>query len=269
MKSTNLKFFKNFFEEYTSKNYNDDEKYDEKYNMNIKLKEIHTYKVCNNAIKIGKFLNLDAEQMNLAKTIALFHDIGRFEQLKKYGTYIDKDSINHGLLGVKILESEKILDKLNSREQNIINKAILFHNARNLPNGIDDEELLFCKIIRDADKLDVYRVIYAYLKEDKMTRDRKVIGNVDEDTEEYSKEIVDEILKNKISDNNKVKTINDKKLSMISWVFDINFPITLYYIKKRRYVDKFIGLLPQNKEIKKIHKHIRNCVDMLIKTNDL
>jgi len=265
MKDTDLKFFRKFFKEYVGKFYKWNTKENEKYNKNIKLKEIHTYKVYNNIIKIGKFLNLSKEHKNIAKTIALFHDIGRFEQLKRYGTYNDNNSINHGLLGVQILESENVLEKLNNTEQEIIKKAILFHNAKNLQCDLNNNELFFCKIIRDADKLDIYRVIYEYLMENKETRDRTVIGEVNEDTEEYSKDVVKSIFENKIFDNNNVKTINDKKLSMLSWVFDINFLATLYYIKKRKYIDKFMYFLPQNEEVKKIHEHIRNYVDEKLK----
>jgi HD-GYP domain-containing protein (c-di-GMP phosphodiesterase class II) len=45
----------------------------------IELKSKHTLRVCNNTSLIARSLGLCKEDLFLAKTIAIFHDIGRFE----------------------------------------------------------------------------------------------------------------------------------------------------------------------------------------------
>ena len=69
----------------------------------IALKVAHILRVSELSKKIATSLNLSEEDIKLAELIGLLHDIGRFEQVRKYNTFIDKISINHGEYGVKIL----------------------------------------------------------------------------------------------------------------------------------------------------------------------
>ena len=64
----------------------------------ILLKEEHTFRVCNEIKNLCISINLSAEETRLAETIALLHDLGRFEQYKKYGTFSDFNSENHEFL---------------------------------------------------------------------------------------------------------------------------------------------------------------------------
>ena len=65
--------------------------YDEK-SKDINLKIVHTYGVMERSEYIAKELKLNEEEIQLAKLIALLHDIGRFEQARKYNTFVDKIS---------------------------------------------------------------------------------------------------------------------------------------------------------------------------------
>ncbi len=71
---------------------------------NIKLKEDHTERVCDEMRFLRRELGLDGEKGYLADAMALVHDAGRFEQFKQYKTYNDKDSINHSRFGVTVPE---------------------------------------------------------------------------------------------------------------------------------------------------------------------
>ena len=114
------------------------------------------------------YLNLDKENIELAKLIGLLHDIGRFEQIKQYNTFSDKDSIDHGKLGVEILFKQgKIRNFIKSAKYDeIIKKAILNHNRKEIEKGLNPKELLHSKIIRDADKIDI---LYIMTFEEKRT----------------------------------------------------------------------------------------------------
>ena len=69
------------FDEYVE-NYN---RQDEK----VRLKIEHTYRVSMLCEEIGVSLGLCEEDLSLAWLLGMLHDIGRFEQLKNYGTFID------------------------------------------------------------------------------------------------------------------------------------------------------------------------------------
>ena len=108
-------------------------KYIEKYNPNnpkIALKISHIERVSNKARQIAESLNLDEENIKLAELIGLLHDIGRFEQVRIYKTFMDKDSVNHAEYGVKILFNDGLIRKFikDDKYDEIIKKSILNHN---------------------------------------------------------------------------------------------------------------------------------------------
>ena len=78
-------------------------------NPKIAKKIAHSYRVIEVADKIAKSLELSNEDVQLAKLIALLHDIGRFEQLKIYDTFSDKDSIDHADFGVDVLFKNNLI----------------------------------------------------------------------------------------------------------------------------------------------------------------
>ncbi len=132
---------------------------------NIKLKVKHTYEVVNKSEYIAKGLNLDEENIQLAKLIGLLHDIGRFEQVKQTNDFLDNKGFDHADYGVKVLFEENLIRKFveDNKYDNIIKKAIYNHNKYQIEEGLDEDELLHCKIIRDADKLDNFRVSEVYI----------------------------------------------------------------------------------------------------------
>ena len=59
-------------------------------NSHITRKIYHSLRVMEVSKKIAEDLKLTQEQIDLATLIGLLHDIARFEQRKRYGTYYDK-----------------------------------------------------------------------------------------------------------------------------------------------------------------------------------
>ena len=103
---------------------------------------------------------MNQENIELAKLIALLHDIGRFEQVKQTNDFLDSNNFDHANYGVKVLFEDKLIRKFieNNEYDNIIKKAIYNHNKYKIEENLNDAELLHSKIIRDADKLDNFRV---------------------------------------------------------------------------------------------------------------
>ena len=130
----------------------------------ISLKIRHTLEVIKKSEYIAIGLGLDKENIELAKIIGLLHDIGRFEQLKEFNDY-DDSKMDHALFGTKILFDDNLIRKFikTNKYDDIIIKAINNHNKFKIEDGLNEIQLLHCKIIRDSDKLDNFRV----KKEDK------------------------------------------------------------------------------------------------------
>jgi hypothetical protein len=132
--------------------------------LNYTLKEVHTRNVCRDIALIAGESGLTGDLVALAEAIGLFHDVGRFPQYARYGTFRDAVSVNHGLLGSEVIVREGVIDGLPERERQIIIAAVKYHNAFSIPDLGDDETALFLRLIRDADKLDIWRVFCEYFE---------------------------------------------------------------------------------------------------------
>ena len=135
---------------------------DAQYNLNIKMKEEHARRVCSEIVDIGKSLELDKDILCLAEIAALFHDIGRFEQYTRYGTFVDGISEDHAALGVRIINKEGILDGFDSKKRSTILRTITYHNHAELPMNETGKCILLTKLLRDADKIDIWRIVTGY-----------------------------------------------------------------------------------------------------------
>lgn len=148
----------------------------------IKLKIDHTYRVAKLAETIAESLaanSADSLGPGSAGSLALninlntdlvwlcgmLHDIGRFEQVRRYGTFSDADSVDHAALGADLLFKEGLLDSfitgggsLSVHERRLLELAIRSHSLYRLPDDLTEEERTYCNILRDADKIDIFRV---------------------------------------------------------------------------------------------------------------
>ncbi len=254
MTNVQLRYFKDWFKAYAKSFYtiNAEEQ------KNIILKEHHTFNVCKNINEISKSLNLKDSEINLAETVALFHDIGRFEQLKRYNTFKDSISINHGTLGSDILSETKMLESLPQKEIQIILQSVKYHNAIKMPDLKDDTIIKYLKLIRDADKLDIWRIFSAYFVNAEDMGSAARLGLPD--TSDYNSELLGNIYNRKIISLSNITNLNDFKIMQISWLFDLNFKLSFHLFKEREY-SSILSTIPQNDEIIKLTSFILKYID--------
>ncbi|OHB55923.1 MAG: hypothetical protein A2173_05875 [Planctomycetes bacterium RBG_13_44_8b] len=260
MTKQQLEQFKKWFYDYVAGFYGDDELT----NDNIKLKEDHTRRMCADTLLIAEQLGLGEEQKILAEAISLFHDVGRFEQFGKYRSYNDVATENHGLLGLKVLAENKILDCLDAKEKEIIETAIRLHGTKELPDNLDSRTELFAKLIRDIDKLDIYYVMVTRFDDMRDNPEKYLATFGFAGTNEYSKHIVQAVFENRTIGYEELKTLNDMTIAMFGWIVDINFIPTLKEIKKRKLLERMAGFLPDTDDIRAVIRHIRNQLDKRI-----
>ncbi len=260
MEQEQLEKFRVWFDGYVADFYGDDEFV----NANLKLKEEHSRRTCEEMRYLACELGLSENQRRIAEVIAILHDIGRFEQFVKYRTYHDPISVNHCLLGVEVLGREKVLAGVDSKEKELIEKAIEYHGTKELPGDLEGECLLFSKLIRDADKVDVFYVVTKYYKQYRDNPEGFKLELELPDEAGYSAEVIEEILCGRLIDYSQLRTWNDMKLCQLGWVYDINFAATLKRIKQRRFLEKMIEFLPETEDINKVKKKIFEYVDSAI-----
>lgn len=255
MNKENLRFFYSWFDEYTKDFYYDDPKI----NANILYKKEHTFRVCDNAISISRSLNLSESEQLISETIGLFHDVGRFEQFAKYKTFRDSISEDHAELGISVLQSNNVLSSLDEKERDSIYTAIKYHNKYNIPENIPPKFTMFSKIIRDADKLDIFELLVNYY-ENPHKYENEAFEDFP-DSEDYQLSFVENIITGKGVSYDDVKTKSDIKLLRISWIYDINFDHSLKIIKEKRYIERIINLLPKTEDIKRMEAHINSYIE--------
>lgn len=260
MQKEDLDFFRKWFFEYVNQFSSPDLFIQE----NIELKIEHTGRVCGNILLLAKSEKISENDCMLAETIALFHDLGRFEQFMKYKTFKDSESENHAFLSVKILNKEKVLSRLSKEEKGLILKSIECHNMMEIPQSIEKHSKLyfFCRLIRDADKIDILRLASEEYSEENRSLNPALELYLP-DTGGYSEPIVSEILNNRMAKIADMKNRNDVKLLRLSWVFDINFPATYSLLREYGYLETIMSSLPEIKETSLLRRHFENYLSSI------
>ncbi len=250
----NLTQARKAFKEYV-KNYNPEDK-------QIKLKISHIERTANIARKIAESLNLNKEDIELAELIGILHDIGRFEQARKYHTFNDRDSINHGQLGVQILfEQGKIRDFIEDNQYDtIIKKAILNHNRGGIEENLSERELLHAKLIKDADKTDIFYIL---------TFDdiEAIYGKYDFSEDRISDEIYRESMEEKIINYMNITGPADLLVAHFKFVYDYHFSYGLQYVYENGYIDKLYNRFSfKDKETSRRYEKVYQTTKEYVKT---
>lgn len=207
------------------------EKYVNNYNMEvtaIKRKFDHSLRVMDFCALLAEYNNLSDEDNEIAMITGLLHDYARFEQWAKYGTYDDMISVDHADLGVQMLfennEIKNYCDNISYYDE--IHDAIKYHNKLEIPNNLSEHNILLCKIIRDADKLDIFNQLSA--NKDMIKQDNGIISD----------EIKASFLNKKAIGNRDVKNLNEMIILKLAMIYDLNFKYSLKYIKKEKLIEK-------------------------------
>ena len=183
--------------------------------------------------------------------------------MKWYNTFSDKVSIDHATKGLEILFGDKKIRNFIEDDiyDNIIFKSISNHNRFEIEKGLSEQEMLHCKIIREADKLDIFRAFC----------DDKLEDLVHFETDDISKEIlnpqfVQKFKQEKLFLYSECKTNMDFLVAIFAFIYELNFKESLRIIKENGYIDKiFEKINPQDyttrENMKKIVDYANSYID--------
>ena len=208
-------------------------------------------------------LGMTGYDKDLAWLLGMLHDIGRFEQVRRYHTFRDALSVNHAELSADILFRDGLIrnfinagpDCLTSGDYLLMEKVIRLHNVFRLPDDLAERELRFATVLRDADKLDIVRV--------NVETPRSEIYNVQEDIfleSEISDEVYEEILQRRNLFRNIMKTPADLLLGHISFVFGLVYPVSVRLMKEQGYLETVLQFPSRNEKTRQRFAEIRKVV---------
>jgi hypothetical protein len=253
--------FRCWFDTYTQRFFCEDEHV----NAHLRLKQEHTRRTCEEILYLAERLALDGSQKRIAEAIALLHDVGRFPQFAKYRTYNDARSVDHARLSVETLRQEGVLDALRREERQWVETAIECHNQKSLPEDLSGQAMLFAKLIRDADKLDILRLIVELHQHRRDDPDGFWVETELPEEPEVSPEVLEAVMNGRVVEYAKLRTLNDMRLCQIGWVYDMNFAAALERLSERGHLDALFAYLPQTPDVlavrEKIHAYVKTRLE--------
>lgn len=193
------------------------------------LSEILAKSVFQNNVYADKYINL-------SKSIAVLHDIGRWEQMKTRNGFTDKiKSFDHGEIGADIISRNNILDGLENKQfKQIVLTAVREHNKK-YAGVYDDFTQIFVDMIRDADKIDnLYIEIENYGNKDNSFK--KILPFSEE--HKLSQRIYESIMDSSLANADDRETMIDFKFFKMAWCYGIKIPKSIQIICENKYIEK-------------------------------
>lgn len=244
----------------------------------ISLKIKHTYKVAELCEKIGAAIGLEGDDLDAAWLCGMLHDIGRFEQIRQYNTFMDWKSVDHAKLSTVVLfgpkrDADKILEALplpcqlaDFREfmdlkgyDDIVYTSVYYHSALQVPEELEERKKMYCNILRDADKLDIFRANLETSLED--------IYNVT--TEEiYNSEITPEVFQ-VFGEHRAVpkllkKAPVDHLVGHICLTFELVYPVSRKLVKEQGYLKRIMAFESNNPKTRKQFEYMRQEMEKFL-----
>ena len=250
-----------FFSLYNSFSGNKDKVYDM-----CQRKIHHTRRVAEHCIMIAKHMGLDDYDCDLAWITGELHDFARFGQAVVTKTFVDSERFHHARLGARLLFTHRMIediipnyDEVSEEDKIVMEKAVYYHSDYALPEGLTKREELFCKIVRDADKIDIlrtvtddsYEAIYGCSKRDIMMSDIS--------------EPVEEAFIRHVTVNNKNRiTYADRRLAHIALCFGLEYESSKLRTVEEGYIQKMIDIEFLNPEVQKRYLRMKaNIMEFL------
>ena len=211
-------------------------RYAEQYDMQnilIRHKVEHTLRVAALSERYAKALGMSAEDTDFAWLLGLLHDIGRFEQARRYGTFVDSQSVDHAELSGDILFREELIDRfpkegLPEEWQTVAETAVRRHNKLKLPETLDPRTRRFAEILRDADKTDIFRVIASIPFEDRVGSSRASFT----ETEKASPEVMTCVLEHRCVPSGIRHSRFEGHISHCCMAFELVFEVSRRTVKE-------------------------------------
>ena len=249
----------------------------------IKLKIDHTYRVAGLCQRIAESLGLSEPDVDIAWLLGMLHDIGRFEQIRRFGTFNDVQSVDHAEFGADLLFKEGLIRKFaegyyeecelarsgneeaeqiiknnehHNKDTGLLEMAIRQHNKYRVKEDLTERQRMFCDILRDADKVDIFKV----------NADIPMEIIYDVTTEELksgviSKEVLESFYKRETVLKSVRKSAVDHIVGHISLLFELVYKESYRQAKEQGYVYKLLDFKSDVPEVNAEFDDMRKYVD--------
>ena len=203
----------------------------------LQLKLSHTMHVVKDAVNIMRGENWDREHTPTGRVCALLHDVGRFSQFTEFGTFRDSESIDHAERGIAIIRELDLLRGASASTSARIVDAIRWHNKKAVPQELDTETASLAHLLRDADKLDIFRVMETAVEDGSIESNPEITWGLDIRGAPNPK-LVEVVLAEQPVDYTLIHAISDFILIQIGWVISgLHYATTRSLARERNVVE--------------------------------
>lgn len=179
---------------------------------------------------------------------ALYHDIGRFPQYRRWRTFSDARSANHGLLGGRVLNEERPLADESPAVRRLAACAVVLHNRFAIPAGVSPRVRQVTRVVRDADKLDIFRVLAAHMQPGG-PRDEVVVLHLPETEGAWTPAVLDAVRSGRLASYADMRCMNDFRILLCGWSFDLGFAASRRLLRESGRVERLLAWLPSPDEV--------------------
>ena len=214
---------------------------DSKKDAPLQLKVDHTFRVLRHAEELVREEDafVEPEMAHALRLAALFHDVGRFEQLRRYHTFADARSCSHGVLGARVLREQNFLRKEPHALRQLIITAVAAHNRLSVPDAVSGPLRPLLLALRDADKLDILHIMKESLAPGKQA-DNMVLLHLRDEPRSCSLAIMQALDEGRKLLYTDMRFYNDFRILLCSWLKDLHFPTSYRIVRREKCLDDII-----------------------------
>lgn len=214
----------------------------------LQLKYEHSLRVAGNCRTLALGSEWPAEDVETAYLIGLLHDTGRFSQFREYRTFFDQISVDHAARGVEILHAFNVLHELSVSRRSLIREAISLHNRKNLPADLKSPLAPYADLIRDADKIDIFKMVLDAIEDGSIARMPELTFHLDLKGP-LSPDTLVCLRERKAIAYAQIRSLNDLVVLLLSWIYELTFPASLELIRAAKVPDRIQLLLPAGEDV--------------------
>ena len=220
---------------------------------------VHSTRVAAEMRMLSAELGWQDSNRNAAEALGLLHDIGRFSQFDEYNTFSDTASVDHGERGWNVIRQAEWLSQTPVTERHILLDGVRYHNRRIIPAGLPIESLRFVQAIRDADKLDIFRVVLDAVESDGFRDLPNMLPDIALERS-VSPQILNEVTRQRSGSLHSVRTLGDFLVMQLAWVYDVNYAHTWRCIEERGILPRILNQLDDSRAVGAFGEQARTFV---------
>lgn len=225
----------------------------------LALKAEHCRQVAAEAADMSSELDWPAHDRVVAQAAGLLHDIGRFSQYAEFGTFSDAASVDHGERGAAVLQGAEWFSDWGSEDLSAILTAVRYHNRLGVPATVRNEHLALLRLVRDADKLDILRIVLEAVARDGFRDLPSMLPHIRLEGP-VSPQVIDEVSRGKCASLGGVQSLADFLLLQLSWVYDLNYPPAFRRFHDRHFVLRIMSYIDGDRRIHALGEGITHFV---------